>query len=119
MWNDNYGLKEVYKDAEWVIVKGESGTWVRIAEIGEFSLVAKWIRTDKLEDGYVGFLGKSVAILELDLRTENALTSNGLQTIGKLCAVHSCELKKMPNIGKITFKKIIAALDKHNLKLKS
>ena len=118
MWN-NAELKHVYKDAEWVIVKGQSGTWVRIAEIAGFSLVAKWVRNDVLEDGYVGLLGQHVVNLELDLRTQNALTSNNLHTLGKLCSIHSADLKKLPNIGKITYKKIVDALDKHGLKLKS
>jgi DNA-directed RNA polymerase alpha subunit len=111
-------LTGVYKDAEWVVLKGELGTYVRIAEVAGLSLVAKWVRNDKLEGGYVGFLGQPIEDLNLPIRASNALRANGVNTIGKLCEESEYLLKRAPGIGKVSLKHIKEALAEHNLKLR-
>jgi hypothetical protein len=61
----------------------------------------------------------SVTDLNLDVRAMNCLEAEGIHTIGDLCNQHTYDLRKIPNLGKITLNNIINALAEHGLKLKS
>ena len=61
----------------------------------------------------------SVTDLNLDVRAMNCLEAEGIHTIGDLCNQHTYDLRKIPNLGKITLNNIINALAQHGLKLKS
>jgi DNA-directed RNA polymerase alpha subunit len=118
MQNEYGGLREVYKDAEWVILKKELGTWVRIVDVGGFSLVAKWVQNDAIEGGHIGVLGRPIEDLNMPLRASNALRADGINTIGKLCEQPEYLLKRTPGIGKVCAEHIKKALAEHNLKLR-
>ena len=61
----------------------------------------------------------SVTDLNLDVRAMNCLEAEGIHTIGDLCNQHTYDLRKIPNLGKITLNNIVNALAEHGLKLKS
>jgi DNA-directed RNA polymerase subunit alpha len=61
----------------------------------------------------------SLTDLNLDVRAMNCLEAEGIHTIGDLCNQHTYDLRKIPNLGKITLNNIINALAEHGLKLKS
>lgn len=56
--------------------------------------------------------------LDLDNRILRGLHAVGITTIGELCKQHRFTIKRIPNLGKVSFEKIEAALAAHNLKLK-
>jgi DNA-directed RNA polymerase alpha subunit len=64
-------------------------------------------------------LNYSIGELNLDVRSMNCLRAEGINTIGDLCNKHTYELKRVPNLGKVSLNKIISAMAEHNLKLKS
>lgn len=112
-------LHHIYKDAEWVTVKNQTGAWIRIAEVGGLSLVAKWIRNDLLDSGSLDILGNSIETLGLRTRTVNALYKAGVQTIGDLCSQTKLDLLRMPGLGDMGRQDISEALEKHNLQLRT
>ena len=64
-------------------------------------------------------LSYSIGELELTLRSTNALLADGINTIGELCNKHTYELKRIPNLGKVSIRDIVQALAEHGLKLKT
>ena len=118
MLNDPDALHHIYNDAEWVTVKNQTGTWIRIAEIGGLSLVAKWIRNDLLNSGSLDILGNSIETLGLRGRTIKALFKDDIYTIGDLCSKTRFDLMCIPGVGDLGRQDIVEALEKHNLQLK-
>jgi DNA-directed RNA polymerase alpha subunit len=64
-------------------------------------------------------LSYSIGELELTMRSTNALLADGINTIGELCNKHTYELKRIPNLGKVSIRDIVQALAEHGLKLKT
>lgn len=62
--------------------------------------------------------GTHVEELELSARATNCLKAGGIKTIEELCTKTHWELRKIPNLGKVTINEIITELAKRKLKLK-
>lgn len=62
--------------------------------------------------------GTDVYELELSARATNCLRAAGIKTIEELCTKTWKELRKLPNLGKITLQEIVDALAERKLKLK-
>jgi DNA-directed RNA polymerase subunit alpha len=58
-----------------------------------------------------------IADLELNMRAYNALTREGVTTIGQLLAMTEAQICGIRNVGIGTIDNIVAALDRHGLKL--
>jgi hypothetical protein len=119
MLNKSEELSGIYKDAEWIVVKNQSGAWLRIADVGGLSLVAKWIRNDLIQSKHFDCLGDSIKTLGLPNRVLNALHKKDVVTIGDLCSKSKLDLYCMPGLGELSRQQIIDALEERNLKLKS
>lgn len=119
MSNNFEELHSIYNDAEWVTVKNQTGVWLRIADVGGLSLVAKWIRTDLLDSGSLDILSDSIETLGgIGRRAINALHKDSVTTIGDLCSLSLLDLRCIPGIGDLGRQQIVEALKKRNLQLK-
>jgi DNA-directed RNA polymerase alpha subunit len=114
---------QAYKDAYERTNAHLERAYERLREINSNKKIKAILDTMEIEKNAIAYDKRKeeeknhIDVLELPVRAHNCLCAENIYTVSDLVTKTEYELRKIPNMGKVSIKEIKEALARHNLRL--